>query len=475
MTTRTRPVLAFVLALVVAACGGDAGGADVLALTDLTLYDGSGRAAIPDAVILVSGDTVACAGSRDDCVLPRSATQRSLGGATVTPGLVDAHVHVGQTGWMDGRPDGVDLRARYPYDSLQRALRDDPDRWYRSWTCAGITAAYDVGGMRWTVEQARRDASRADAPHFVAAGPLISHAGRDILSIPGDSTFIMLTSAEAGVAGVQTLKAMGAAAVKVWLLAPSDAEWPEIRARFAAVAAEARKQDLPLLVHATSLREAHAAVREGAHMLVHSVSDTDVDSAFVADLVAARTTYVPTLLVSRNARAARIAGAAGQVPEISDPLGCVDARTRALIADAGTLQDLYPDPVSILMARSRIEQSSARQDSIMARNLRRLFEAGAAIAVGTDAGNPLTLHGASIHDELLAMQAAGLPPESLIVMATRNGAQAMKRTDFGTLTSGHRADLLVLGADPATGVAAFRALRGVMLNGRWIREPAAAP
>ncbi|MBX3173420.1 MAG: amidohydrolase family protein [Gemmatimonadaceae bacterium] len=464
--------VAALVGLLTTACGGDASDAAVVALTDLKLYDGRGGPAIADAVVLVANDTVACAGSRADCPVPNGATTRSLGGAVVTPGLVDAHVHVGQTGWMDGRPDGLDLRARYPYDSLQRALRDDPDRWYNSWTCAGITAAFDVGGMRWTVQQAQRDAARRNAPHFLAAGPLISHAGRDILSIPGDSTFIMLTSEEAGVEGVRALKAMGAAAVKVWLLAAPDDQWPEIRRRFAAVAAEARVQGLPLIVHATSLREAHTAVREGAHMLVHSVENAEVDSAFVADLVAAQTVYVPTLLVGNNARRARFAGAAGQVPDIDDTLGCVDAKTRALIAEAGTLQEFYADPLALLIVRDQAEARAARRDSTMAHNLRRLYAAGATIAVGTDAGNPLTLHGASIHPELEAMQRAGIPPETLVVMATRNGARAMRREDFGTLTAGKRADLLVLAEDPAQGVGAFRSLRGVMLNGRWLREPA---
>lgn len=124
--------VAALVGLLTTACGGDASDAAVVALTDLKLYDGRGGPAIADAVVLVANDTVACAGSRADCPVPNGATTRSLGGAVVTPGLVDAHVHVGQTGWMDGRPDGLDLRARYPYDSLQRALRDDPDRWYNS-------------------------------------------------------------------------------------------------------------------------------------------------------------------------------------------------------------------------------------------------------------------------------------------------------------------------------------------------------
>ena len=70
-------------------------------------------------------------------------------------------------------------------------------------------------------------------------------------------------------------------------------------------------------------------------------------------------------------------------------------------------------------------------------NLKKMYDAGALIAVGTDAGNPGTLHGISIYDEMEAMQKAGISPNDLIVMATRNGAIAMDRIDdFGTLESG---------------------------------------
>lgn len=463
----SRVVRVLCIAALAASCGGD--DSPVLALTGATLYDGTGAAPIADAVVLVDSATIRCAGSRADCPVPRGATVEDVAGRFITPGIVDAHVHVGQTGWLDGRPDGIDLRARYPYETVIASLRDDPDRWYRSWTCAGITAAYDVGGMAWTVAQARRDASRRDAPHMLAAGPLISHAGRAVLSIPGDSTFIMLTSADAGVAGVRALKAMDAAAVKVWLLGPPDGQWEEIRTRFAAVAAEAKAQGLPLIVHATSIREAREAVGAGAHMLVHSVDDAVVDSAFVRALVEAGTVYVPTLIVGSNGGAAVMAGAAGQVPEISDPLGCVDAALRARIAEAGELQSLYADPIGMLTRGVARERAALVSDSVMGENLRRLHAAGATIAVGTDAGNPLTLHGASMLDELAAMERAGLHAESLLVMATRNGARAMRRTDFGTLGAGKSADLLVLGSDPGAGMAAGLASRQrVMLKGQWV-------
>lgn len=466
---RLAATLRSATAILVAGCSTT--GADSLALVAATLHDGSGAPAVADAVVLIRDGVISCAGSRDECPLPRGVPTRSLAGQHITPGLVDAHVHVSQTGWLDGRPDGVDLRARYPYDSVIRSARENPDRWYDAWTCSGITAAFDVGGMRWTVAQARRDSARHDAPHLAAAGPLISHAGREILSSDGDSTFIMLTSAEAGVAGVRALAAMGADAAKVWLLNPPDAEWPEIEARFLAVAAEANARGLPLIVHATTLREARSAVRAGAHMLVHSVESAVVDSAFIAALVAAGTIYVPTLRVGEHWTQAVYAGASGTAPALRDPLGCVDSATQARIADAAALPALYENVQAVLGRRQRAEANLAREDSVMAENLRRLHAAGAIIAVGTDAGNPLTLHGASIHDELAAFERAGISPDSILVMATRNGARAMRREDFGTVTAGKSADLLVLREDPRASSAAFLSRTGVMLKGSWLREP----
>ena len=73
------------------------------------------------------------------------------------------------------------------------------------------------------------------------------------------------------------------------------------------------------------------------------------------------------------------------------------------------------------------------------------------------------------------MQAAGLSAADIIVMATRNGAQAMGRLkDFGTLEAGKLADLLVLTEDPRVDVRAFRSLTHVMRGGRLYAQAALA-
>ena len=103
---------------------------------------------------------------------------------------------------------------------------------------------------------------------------------------------------------------------------------------------------------------------------------------------------------------------------------------------------------------------------MMYSNLKLVHAAGIPIAVSTDAGNPGTLHGLSIYDELEAMQAAGLSANEIISMATRNGAIAMRREkDFGTLEAGKIADLIVLEKDPSADVNNFRSITHVMRGG----------
>src|SRR5262249_55931005 len=88
------------------------------------------------------------------------------------------------------------------------------------------------------------------------------------------------------------------------------------------------------------------------------------------------------------------------------------------------------------------------------------------IAMGTDAGNPLTLHGPSVYSEMEAMQAAGLSAMQVLVASTAGGSRAMGREkDTGTVEAGKAADLLIVGADPAQDVTNLRKVRFVVRGG----------
>jgi imidazolonepropionase-like amidohydrolase len=467
-----RPLLAAVAATLLA--GGSA--AQTVALTGGTVIDGTGRSPIASGIVVVRGDRLQCVGTPEQCPVPTGATRVDVTGRFLTPGLVDAHVHFSQTGWVDGRPDGLNAPAIYPYPETARALRANPARWYRSYLCSGITAVYDVGGHPWTTRLPAKAEADSLAPHVRAAGPLITHAGRSALNVDDEIyTFLpMGTSAEVQ-AGVTKLKAMGSSAVKVWYLAPPAARREELDARMLEVGTAARAAGLDLIVHATGLREAKVALRAGAVLLVHSVEDQPVDQEFLDLLARNRAVYAPTLVVGRNATRASVSIALGVRVPVDDPGGCVDSATVAKIANVEPLRPLLPERLRSAEASFRRLEGAGARGVVMAENLRRVHAAGGVIATATDAGNPLTLHGPSIFDEMEAMQAAGLPAGEVVVMSTRNGARAMGREkDFGTLEAGKQADLLVLAENPLENVRAFRSRTHVMRGGRLYPQRALA-
>ena len=441
--------------------------AQTIALTGATVIDGTGAPPIPQGVVLLRGDRLTCVGSAADCRVPNDAVQVDLSGRYLTPGLVDAHVHFSQTGWIDGRPDGLSAPDLYPYLETSRYNRDHPERWYRSYLCSGITAVYDVGGHPWTTGLPAAAENDPDAVHVRAAGPLITHATRTALMADDELyTFLPMDTPEEVAASVAKVVEMGSTAAKVWYLRPPDERRDELDARLMQVGAEARTAGLDLIVHATSQREAKMALKAGAKLLVHSVEDQQVDDEFLELLQRNEAIYAPTLVVGGFWTRAMGAIALNVPPEIDDPNHCVDPGTRAKLQQTAQLQPLLPEARRSPEAFYRRLERGGMSRAIMNENLRRVFEAGVTIATATDAGNPLTLHGPSIYNEMEAMQAAGIAARDIVVMSTRNGALAMSRLeDFGTLEAGKIADLLVLQQDPYEDVRAFRTLTHVMRAG----------
>lgn len=442
---------------------------NVIALTGATLIDGTGADPVADAVVIVADGTIRCAGDREACPVPDEATVRDFSGRWITPGLVDAHVHYSQTGWADGRPDSLDVRDRYPYAETQAALRDNPGRWHRSHLCNGVTGVFDVGGYPWNWDV--RDAARhnPDTPHYAAAGPLLSTYDH-WLNLPAERQFIYMEDRESARGAVDYLAAHGTDAVKLWFIVTGERDFDELRAIADAIGRRAREAGLPFIVHATGLKEAEAAVAAGANVLVHSVDDKPVSEDFVEAVVAKNVVYIPTLTVMDGYYRLHRAAITGKPPVIDDPLDCVDAAMRDRVAETAELGALTGGRDADWLSRYRQRLDDERET--MDANLERLADAGAIVATGTDAGNPLTLHGAAMNVEMEAMQAAGLTPMQVIVASTRNAARAMGRADrFGTLEAGKAADLLILEADPAEDVASFRKLSHVMRAGELRQQP----
>lgn len=441
-------------------------GSHELALLGATVLDGTDGRATEKGVIIISGDKIACVGSAGDCIVSTDAEIIDVSGKWITPGLIDSHVHFSQTGWFDGRPDGVDAREALPYEDVARGLREHPERFYQSYLCSGVTAVYDVGGHQWTLKLGARSEDNADAPHVRASGSLVTHAGLDILNTDDLNTFLPMNSEAEGRASVGLLSKWGSTAVKVWLVKPPEEQADMLDQAFLAVADEAHTRDLDLIVHATTLREAKLAVDAGARLLVHGVLDEAVDEDFLRAMLENDVIYTPTLVVTPNWWRAFASVALNNPNVASDPNNCIDPATARKIADTSSLVKYLPEFLTTEQAEKFLAYIP-KYEEFLKSELLKVYEAGVTIATGTDAGNPLTLHGVSMADEMLLMQEAGIPAKDILLMSTKNGARAMGRLeDFGTLEAGKIANLLVIGADPTVDVANFRKLDLVVRAGK---------
>jgi imidazolonepropionase-like amidohydrolase len=473
---RTRPwapslacTLARALArtLLLATACGVAAAQDPFALVGATVHRGDGSPPIADAVVVVRDGRIAAVGARSDVAVPAGVRTVDVRGKHVTPGLIDTHVHYSQTGWADGRPDAADVRADFPYAETIAQNQAHPERFHLAFLHAGVTAVFDCGGYPWTRLLAAATENDPLAPHVAAAGALLATYDPKVLRLPDQQQFVFPKNEDEAREYVRLHKAFGSAAVKVWYIETPDRGVQELAPIVHAAGDECRKVGLPLIVHATTLATAADAVAAGAHLLVHSVEDRPVDAAFVDAAKAAGTFYCPTLTV-RDGYLMLYSGA------LSDEVrGQLDAVHPSVKERVLRTEQMKPRNPRVLEATKK---NFALQRETMAKNLLAMHGAGVPVVLGTDAGNPLTLHGPSIFVELEAMQQAGMAASAILVAATRDAARAMGRgADFGTVENGRIADLLVLGEDPERDVRAFRSLTHVVRAGRLHERAALLP
>jgi imidazolonepropionase-like amidohydrolase len=119
------------------------------------------------------------------------------------------------------------------------------------------------------------------------------------------------------------------------------------------------------------------------------------------------------------------------------------------------------------VAKLLAEPPTVKPSPIDFGNLRKVWDAGIPVVMGTDAGNIGTLHGPSVFREMALMVEAGLTPLQVLRSATVNGARAMGlERDAGTLAPGKLADLVILDADPLADIQNLSRTYRVIKDGR---------
>jgi imidazolonepropionase-like amidohydrolase len=138
--------------------------------------------------------------------------------------------------------------------------------------------------------------------------------------------------------------------------------------------------------------------------------------------------------------------------------GLGSARLEALVASARASSAWICPTLALHRLFSPREDHALRQRLVAA-----LHRAGVGVLAGSDAAP------AGLTDELVELVASGLTPYQALRAATADAARFLGRADeFGTVSVGLVADLLLVEGDPLGDLRALDAPSGVVARGRWL-------
>ena len=438
-----------------------------LVVVGARLWDGTGAPVREDAWILIRDGRIDAIG---DSVPPDPATLDfdpellELDGATVLPGLIDAHVHLTAVPGAPFREESEAERLPHIRDQLP------------TYVAAGVTTVLDTGIFDYALEGLRAELAAGQVgPRLLTLGPLVAPdegypaaivEGFPSVASPDEVGPLLDHLVELETVGVKTTVEAGFVR-PIWPLYTDEV--------FAALHDEAAARELPIYVHATHADlQLLALERLKPHAFVHP--PLDAPDELVAALVAEGTYVMPTMALMDMPLTEF------QPERLEDPWlqQLVPPTQLATAQEAGALDLWHRHMVGVGMpsmpewfrgfaAWMAVKESlwTGRVADMQA-VMKTLHDAGVPLVLGSDAGSyehcPYYFHGvASIRELELLGETIG--HEAALVAATRTPAEMLGRDDLGTVEAGKVADLVVVGEDPLESVTALRSVRYTIQGG----------
>lgn len=385
-----------------------------LVIRNVNYFDG--EQLVGPTTVVVQNGTIS--GLGDDAEVPADAEVMDGTGMTLLPGLIDTHVHA------------------FTPQMLAQALM------------FGVTTVLDMFTDEGFAAQMRQEQEAGGANYradLFSSGTLATAAGGHGTQFGLDIT--TLASPDEAEEWVDARVEAGADYIKVIIETGEEMDFsvPTLDAEtVTAVIEAAHAHDLLTITHVQTLEAAEIAVRAGTDGLGHIFSDGTPSQELMDAMLEGDVFVIPTLSVFQSVGA-------------DDPV------------DTSLLEDERIAPYLSAADEQSLQNPFTGYEALSAANalgsVRALHEAGIRILAGTDAPNPGTAFGASMHRELELLVEAGLTPAEALAAATSVTADTFGLEDRGRIEPGLAADLLLVEGDPTADVTNTRNIVAVFKGG----------
>jgi imidazolonepropionase-like amidohydrolase len=395
------------------------------------LFDGTGDKLRENVVIVVTGDRIENVAPAGSVSIPANATVVDLSKATVLPGLIDCHTHLG------ARADRYDEIYNFkdtPFHSAFAAVLNA-----RKTLEAGFTSVRDVGSAPFLAVDLRNSINEGflPGPRIVASGPGISITGGHgdlnnfspqtrVTMFPEERDFQIADGGDQIRHVVRSQVKYGVDVIKILatggVLSKGDSPGaPQFTPEELKAAAE----------------EAHMA---GRKIAAHAHGTQGIKNAILAGIDSI------------------------EHASLIDDEGIRLAKERGVYL----VMDIYNDDYILGKAiEFGLPKENVEKEKMVGRlqreNFERAVKGGAKMAFGTDAG--VYPHGDNAR-QFFYMVKYGLTPAQAIRAATSNAADLIGRAkDVGTIETGKFADVIAVTGNPLDDVRALENVGFVMKGG----------
>lgn len=385
--------------------------AEELAITNATVFDGTGAGPYNATVVIEDGKIASINKSGET---PEGIETLDAEGKALLPGFYDLHVHY----TFYGEPG-------------------TPPQISQAYLEAGVTSVFDFAQAPEAFAPQREWIETFPSPHVNFAARMSTTNGHGA-DWSDQSTTKWVNTPYAATEAVKELVPYKPDVIKVftdgWRYGSGIDNTSMNEPTLTAIVEEAHAHDLPVLTHTVTVDRTGIAARAGIDSLAHSMLDADVDEETINEMLESGTSYAATLAVYQ--------------------------------ADK-------PGIASFEMDSDRWETHMARYQTGL-RNIKALSDAGVNIALGTDAGMRLTPHGESTLREMEQMVRAGMTPTEALMAGTSNSAKAVHQfEERGAIEVGKAADLVLIDGTPWEDISDIRNVEITWVDGERLYGPGA--